>query len=513
MKYGKRAGIAIFSILLAISILSSFYINTFSIGDTDPSTYVAVPLLMLPLFALFMLKEKMEPKVAKRDILFGILVFVLLAVLTIFLRFWLSYLFLSYRIDMLIFPLAIISFALLLFGSSNLPKFKYIAIYSMLASSLIAAPLIMANQPFTQFNTAVIYSMLAVLIHGINFIPPGTIATSGYQISIGQTCVGIGILLSIVLFLVPLAYLYNGSMKAKSLWVFSGFVLLFILNIARMFSIALLWLLYGPTGALMEVHVFAGVILFYIAIIVIVLLAGKYGLELNAIKKHAKKPSAQAADMRQADYGYYKIGIILGILLAIAYFAMTYYYSAALYISQVHLHASSYPPLTTAGAYKMAGSILNYSGISANLLLNSNSSETVLIHGLGVNSSMPLLAYMSYNRSQSPSHLFASNKILGSLSVSGKNGVSGTLYYVESNDTGFIVYHSIVPYTYSGGFSALDISIYLILPSIYITTLPHCGGGFSASDYLLNMGNPSLYNGTIRESLISGHCLFEKVLS
>ena len=497
---------------MAISIASSFYINPFSIGDTDPSTYVAVPLLMLPLFGLFMLKEKMEPKVTKRDILLGILMFALLAALTVFLRFWLSYLFLSYRIDMLIFPFAIISFALLLFGSSNLSKFKYIAIYSMLASSLLASPLIMANQAFTQFNTMAIYSMLGMLIHGIRFIPPGTITAGGYQISIGQTCVGIGILISIVLFLVPLAYLYGGSIKAKFLWVASGLVLLFILNVARMFSIALLWLLYGPTGALMEVHVFAGVLLFYLAIIIVVLLSGKYGLRLDVMKKEAKKPSKNAAAGKD-DYGYYKIGIILGILVALAYFAMTYYYSNALYVSQVHLGASAYPTLTTAGAYKIAFYILNYSGLSANLLLNSNSSETVLIHGSGINSSMPLLAYMSYNRSQNVSNLFASNEILGSLFTTGKNGISGTVYYVESNDTGFIVYHSIVPYIFSGGFSALGISVYLVLPSLYLATLPHCTGGFSASDYLLNIENPSLYNGTIRESLITGHCILEKVLS
>ena len=514
LEYDKRVGILIFSILLAVSVASSFYISPFSIGDTDPSTYVAVPLLMLPLFSLFMLKEEIKPSVTKRDIILGISTFAFLTVITVFLRYQLSYLFLSYRIDMLLFPMLIISFAFLLFGYSNLHKFKYIAVYSMLASSLLAAPIIMANLAFTEFNTHIIYLILRIFIPGISLISPLTLATNGYRISIGETCVGIGILLSIILFLMPLAYLYTGKRKKKFLWLLSAIILLFLLNIGRMFSIALFWLLYGPTSALMEIHVFAGVLLFYISIILMVLLSGRYGLELkteNQKDKLQNKAAKTSKTKRAATYSAY--GIIISILIAVSYFAMTYNYSSALYVSQIHLYPASHPKITSEGAYAIADSMLNRSEILESIAPSGNFSETLSVYGQNISYSEPIIVYMGYYKnSELPVPLSGRTRI-GSMSFMNQKGISGNIYYLESNMSGFLVYHATIPYLGLNGSSAIPISTYLILPTSELETSTPCINGFSYTDYLVNIANPTLYNTSLRQQLNSGYCLFKKVLS
>ena len=82
---------------LIILLASSFYITPAGISDTDPSTYVVVPILMLPLFVLFTFKSEMEPKVKRKDILIGIALFAIFLSLTVVLRILFSFYFISFR--------------------------------------------------------------------------------------------------------------------------------------------------------------------------------------------------------------------------------------------------------------------------------------------------------------------------------------------------------------------------------------------------------------------------------
>ena len=103
-------------------------------------------MLMIPLFALFMMKENIAPKTDMRSLALGAILFLLFIVLGQYFRNYLSYLFFSYRIDMLLFPIAIFSLAALLFGSGNLKKFSFLAIYALFASPLLLLPVIGLNR-------------------------------------------------------------------------------------------------------------------------------------------------------------------------------------------------------------------------------------------------------------------------------------------------------------------------------------------------------------------------------
>ncbi len=92
----------------------------------------------------------------------------------------------------------------------------------------------------------------------------------------------------------------------------SGLVLLFVLNLLRMTLIAGLWIVSGPTAALSTIHLFAGILLFYLAIIVMMLVAGKFGLGLKPATK--KKP---------ARVQYSTLGIALAFAFAVVYLLLT----------------------------------------------------------------------------------------------------------------------------------------------------------------------------------------------
>ena len=164
MVYDRRFGIVIFTILVIVALLNTLYITPLTISDTDFTTYIVVPLLMLPLFAFFMLKEKMVPDVRKRDLLIGTILFVILFVLTVLLRSDLSYLFTSLHIDMLLFPLMIGSLAILLFGFRNIGRFKAIMIYALFVSPTLLLWLSSANTGFVVDNTLVIYGIISVVV-------------------------------------------------------------------------------------------------------------------------------------------------------------------------------------------------------------------------------------------------------------------------------------------------------------------------------------------------------------
>ena len=272
MRYTGNTGIAILTIAILLLLVSSVYITKFEISDTDPSTYVIAPLLMLPVFSIFMLKNKASPRIGKKDLVIGAVTFAAFLLLILYLRFSLSFLFVSFRVDLLLLPLAIAALVIILFGLENLGKFKALMIYALLASPAVLLPIIKAGGGFTVFNTVIVYGLIKPFVSGIAYSAPITIRAGTYSIGIGQTCVSLGIFVAMALFMIPVAYFYKGRARAKILWVASGVLLLFVLNVARMLGIAYYWLAYGPSSTVLLVHTFIGSLLFYLAIIAMLLL-------------------------------------------------------------------------------------------------------------------------------------------------------------------------------------------------------------------------------------------------
>ncbi len=503
MRYGKHLGVAIFAILVAIEVASSFYITPFTISDTDPLTYAVVPLLMLPLFAIFVAKERFEPEVRRKDILAGILSFIFLMIITLFLRYTFSYLFLSYRIDMLLFPLLIFATAVPLFGLRNISRFKWMMLYSLLASPIFLLPVAQSNQAFAVLNTRAIYDLAGAFIHGLRYVAPITIASPSYQIGIGQACVSVGILVAIALFMLPLAYLYNGKRIRKAIWVISGFLLLLLFNFLRMLIITILSFTTGPSSALLTLHYFAGILLFYLAIIVAILASGKFGLTLVPEKTKPTKTKARTASLCL-------YGIILAVIIAVLYFLFTSTYSGAFNPSPLLISSNIPFMVNNATIGQLGASVVNTTGFNATANMQSNDSVGILIWGRGINMSEPIELYVTRPNSAIISQLEANNKVVARLYTMDKRGISGTMYLIESNSTDFMLYNTNVPLLLNGTDSSV-VSLYFILPE-NISGEISCSGEYAALDtYAINILNPGLYNQSARNELLSTYCGLDRM--
>ena len=325
---GKVFGIAVLFVATLLTMACTVLVTNFSILDTDPTSYVIVVMLMLFVFILFSLKEDLHLNKNRRFVVLGVCIFVFYIVFLSYVRVGLSFVFATFRIDALLIPLALVSFILMLFGIAGLRKLAPLVIYSLFLSPLLLMPLLFQNAAFANVNAAFVYETLRafgvpVTLNGITIT-----AASSASISIASTCAPIGTFVALVMFLVPVAYLYKGDLKKKTLWILSGLALVFVLNFARMFAIAYSWAYYGIGQAVSIFHIFAGQILFYAAIIVMLLLAGKYGMSITRMRKGQLGELTKDFAKARGKFGLAWASVIIlgvvGLLFSLPYLNSTY---------------------------------------------------------------------------------------------------------------------------------------------------------------------------------------------
>ncbi len=508
MAYGKRFGIILFAILITAALLNSFYITPLQVSDSDFSTYIIVPMLMLPLFAVFMLREGITPDVRGRDALIGAALFVLFVFAVLYLRASLSYLYLSFRVDMLLFPLLIASFAILVFGYRNIGKFKAIMTYALFASPSLLIWLASANYGFVVGNTLLIYNIIHPFFSNASYTAPLTISANGYSVGIGQTCIGIGVLIATIMFLVPLAYLYEGMIMKKVLWVASGFGLVLLLNVLRMLGITMAWFYYGPSNAILTIHVFAGVLLFYISIIFMILISGLYGLKFPGRKgTHA----AAASGMHGPGHGrYYGWGVSLAILFAFVYFLMTLNYSTAQVISPVTLYNHA---AFTVGAVAPLLRTTNQSGFTQVEFQDTAHNEISLqLTNESFNSTAPIAIIMiAPNRTETEA-LLRNTTVLGSISFITSAGSTATVYEIGAYGRRLLLYTGLMPFALQSGQSTVA-GLYAVLPANRTSAKITCPGAFDTQYTLLtNAFNIQSYNSTANAKVTSAYCIINGMI-
>ncbi|MDE1824145.1 MAG: exosortase/archaeosortase family protein [Candidatus Micrarchaeota archaeon] len=499
MGYSKNHAIILLALLVTVLISTSFYITPLTISDSDPSTYAIVPIIMLPLLALLMHKNRLDIRISRRDMAIGVSLFILFALITVYLRDTLQYMFLSYRIDMLFFPLAIASLVTLLFGFSNLNRFKVLVIYPMLASPLLLLPIIKLNMDFAVASTIAIASVAKLFFANLSYIAPITISANGYSIGIGESCIGIAILISTVLFLTPLAYYYEDKLARKALWIASGFVLMLFLNLVRMLAITVAWFYYGPNNATIAVHLFAGVILFYFAIAAMVLLSGKYGLSMP---KPQKKQKAKVS-------GAYLAGMAAAAVLCVFYLFLTINYSSA--HPQPAQSLSSMPlNITNSSAMSFLDPLLRVKNATEIFLVNANNTAaTVGISNASISPSNPILVIILH-RSLNISGANTTT-VTKYYNFMNSNGTIDSVYYVRSNGTDYFLYHSVKPFLEPDGSYAMS-NMYDILPATILNlTYDRNCAYYRAYSSMINP-HALLYTSATKANLAKGYCAIKSLV-
>ncbi len=344
-RQAKLLGVLVLVASFVVFAFNSMRVTQFGILDNDPSTYIIVVMLMLPLAILFSMRERLVLESRPRNVLLGAAMLAIYVVMVSVLRGSLSFVFQSYRIDAFLFPVVLASLIVTLFGVKGLRSMRFVIIYSVFASSLLLLPIIALNPGFTSANAYFIFYLLKAV--GVPVVKQGLVISSAggaSRISIAATCADIGAFIAIVMFLLPVAYLYYGRLKAKALWLLSGIGLMLALNVLRMFTISLQWAYYGINTAVATLHTFVGQVLFDIAIVVMVLVAGKYGLRVPSVRKAGTAARMRPARRRLGSPPMaYAVPIIAALAFGIFGYLFTVPYSTALYANPINFTSTSLP--------------------------------------------------------------------------------------------------------------------------------------------------------------------------
>lgn len=468
----KFLGIIVIFVSFLIASISSLYITNPSVLDTDPTTYIIVVMLMLFVFIAFSAKEELEFKYSRRNVAYGIIAFLAYLVVLSYARVSLSYAFMSYRIDALLFPLVLVSFIVLVFGTEGLVKLAPVVIYSVFASPLILLPLLNLNASFAGINANLVYGFLRLL--GVSASQAGSVilSSTGSSLTISTTCVSIGTFVAFVMFMIPLAYLYDGKLHRKAYWMVSGVVLILLLNLLRMMLIASVWAYYGTGSALSLFHTFAGQILFYLVIIVMMLIVGKYGLGLGKTKKGAAPDLKSIHKVK--DRRVYAIAALSLVIAALVFF-FSYGYITSLrppvmlfnsgQPSQIRVDQQISLSVYNSGAAVMALGSIPEGQIFSLKNNNSNANGSVYILANVSHGTIPTYDLASY----SPVSTVRSYLL--------KNGITLTAQTVSSENDTFEVNYFSIPYNISGSWISVN---YFVFERLQSGVVPNCSSAYGS---------------------------------
>ncbi|MDE1854769.1 MAG: archaeosortase/exosortase family protein [Candidatus Micrarchaeota archaeon] len=505
MRYNRNIAAVLLVVATIILLSSSLFITSASVSDTDPSTYVVVPLLMLPLFLLFSLKSKPEPAVDKRSALIGAVGLMLFIVLAIALRLYFTLFFISFRIDMLLMPLALASLISLLFGAANIQKFRGALVYSLLASPIVLYPLLTQFNAFTQANSYIVYSFLKPLVGAVQYAAPITISANGYSIAIGQACVSIGTFIALALFLIPVAYFYDGTIKKKVLWTASGIALLLVLNIARMLGISAVWLSYGPNATALLIHNFIGIVLFYAVIVVLILATKYYGLTIERRGREKRKQS----HMQAAQWP-----IVAAFVFSLLYLAVTLNYSSALIVSPLLLQHTAQFNYSNHQAQGAIGNLISNAHFTFVAISSPNGTSTfITLTNNTINAAHPILVFLSSPNSNVLSGISANNTILGEMHFFNTKGAGEQVLDIISNNTEFLVYDTNLELSLSNS-SEMAAGAYVIIPKQDLprNTSPSCDSYDPLYSWIYSLPVKTSYNQTVRGNILDAQCFSYSLL-
>jgi exosortase/archaeosortase family protein len=293
-------------------------------------------------------------------------------------------------------------------------------------------------------------------------------AGAGSSIAISTTCVSIGTFLALFMFLLPLAYLYDGRLGKKALWLVSGVVLILLLNILRMLTVVLIWVYYGIGSAANTFHLFAGQFLFYLAIIVMLLVSGRYALGLERLGKDTRKDLARFYMTKRKGI-YATVALLLALALVSLFLAAGYgrqlYASPALFGNASQLNNLMLNERVLSALHSSGDNVTEIGGTPVGYLfsLSNNPSK--------INSSVFVVANISY--SPFPDYSIpAFTPVGGAHAYLLNDGITIMAQSALSENSLFDVNYFSVPYNVSGDWVTVN---YLMFRKVNSSSMPGCG--------------------------------------
>ena len=197
-------------------------------------------------------------------------------------QFWL------FRVDLLSMPIFVAGATILLFGVRRAWQFKVPILFLLLAWPIpYIAFLGDAMRWFTGVAVTALTWLSTVLPLAAPVGPEGLFrvdhAGASFLLSVGEACAGVSGLVGFLLIGGSLSMAVTGRWSRRALWLLGGLLVVWILNIARIELIFLVGALFGESAAYEVLHPVAGLVIFNVGVIGMLLLVPRAGLAFKRI--------------------------------------------------------------------------------------------------------------------------------------------------------------------------------------------------------------------------------------
>ncbi len=370
----------IIGIAFIIGAAATLAITGSTILQNDSSSYIIVTMIMGVLFIFFTLKDKTPVAKGEYGIIGATVAFIVFLLVLSYSRGLLSFEFLSYRIDALLLPLLLMSIVMAVAGLKGIRRYAPVMAYLLFSSPILLLSIINANSRLASFSGGIVYSVLKATGSSLAHAGQQIIAPSGQALTIASTSVPVGVFIAFIMLLIPVSYLCTGNPTRKTAWLATGVILLFVLNIIRMLILAMTWTYSNVSGVVSSFHAFGGNLIFYIALVAMLLTYRKFGLKLDLGKKWVAR-LRRAFSTYDLESNYTSIAAVA--IIAVAALLLSISYLGAVNVSAAQFSGLQISNSTYVQLFQQVFSKVNASGVEYTYL---GSYQGTMLFELGKNS-------------------------------------------------------------------------------------------------------------------------------
>jgi len=205
-------------------------------------------------------------------------------------RFWL------YRLDLVTLPIFAAGIVTILFGLRMLWTVRFPIAFLFLAWPAPYLPLVGDGmRAFVDATSAALIALSSAMPfveavpgdEAIFFIHHGQ---EVFPLSVSSACSGVNGLVGFILIGGALAYVVDGRLERRLLWLATGLVTIWLLNVVRIVAIFLVAGLFGQYAAIEVLHPVAGLILFNVGVLAMIVAVPLFGLHFVPFVTRAPAP-------------------------------------------------------------------------------------------------------------------------------------------------------------------------------------------------------------------------------
>lgn len=191
-----------------------------------------------------------------------------------------------WRIDLLTLPLFVAGVIALLFGTRMLWRVRAGVLFLLLAWPVPFRWMVStALDPLTENTAKAVGVALKVLPFATPVVGDSVAftiphAAGDFQVQVASACSGANSLLGFLLVAGALSVVLRGTRSAKLAWLAAGAGLVLVLNVVRILLIIGVGRYLGETASIDVLHPYVGLVSFSVGVLAMVLLSGRFGLEL-----------------------------------------------------------------------------------------------------------------------------------------------------------------------------------------------------------------------------------------